>query len=61
MWPVFRSAMFTYQSKANLDVEILFGKITHLLDLKAKNTGKFYSTANQTFHLLLLHPVYIKN
>ena len=30
MWPIFKDEMSIYQSKANLDEEILFGKITHL-------------------------------
>ena len=30
MLPIFETAMLIYQSKANLDVNILFGRITHL-------------------------------
>ena len=29
-WPIFKTKMLIYQSKANLDEKILFGKITHL-------------------------------
>ena len=29
---IFNVEMFIYQSKANLDVKILFGDITHLVD-----------------------------
>ena len=31
---IFKTEMLIYQSKANLDENILFGKITHHLDLK---------------------------
>ena len=30
MWVMFKTNMLTYQSKANLDEKILFGKFTHL-------------------------------
>ena len=32
VWVIFKTKMFIYQSKANLDEEILFGRITHHLD-----------------------------
>ena len=32
MWPIFKTEMLIYQSKANLDEEISFCKITHLSD-----------------------------
>ena len=32
MRPIFKTEMLIYQSKAKLDVKILFGKITHHLD-----------------------------
>ena len=32
MQPILKTEMFSYWSKANLDVKILFGKITHLFD-----------------------------
>ena len=32
MWLMFKTRMFIYQSKANLDEKISFGKITHHLD-----------------------------
>ena len=35
---IFKTEMLIYQSKANLDENILFGKITHHLDLKV---GKY--------------------
>ena len=30
--PIFRTEMFIFQSKANLDVKIVFDKITHHLE-----------------------------
>ena len=30
MWPIFNAEMFIYQSKANVDKNILFGRVTHL-------------------------------
>ena len=32
MWAIFKAKMLAYQSKANLDGNILFGKTTHHLD-----------------------------
>ena len=32
MRPIFKTEMLMYQSKANLDVKILFGNITRYLD-----------------------------
>ena len=32
MRPIFKTEMLIYQSKATLDQNIFFGKITHLLD-----------------------------
>ena len=36
MRPIFKSEMSIYQSKANLCVKILFGKLTHHLDPKIR-------------------------
>ena len=33
-WPTLKTKILTYQSKASLDVKILFGKIAHLFDLE---------------------------
>ena len=30
MWPIIKTKMLIFQSKAKLDEKILFGKITHL-------------------------------
>ena len=32
MWPIFKTKMLIFQSKASLDEKVLFGKITHHLD-----------------------------
>ena len=32
MRPIFKTEMFIYQSKVNLDEKILFGRIPHLTD-----------------------------
>ena len=32
MWQIFKSKLLIFQSKANLDVKILFGNITQLID-----------------------------
>ena len=34
VWPIFETKVLFYQSKANLDVRILFPNITHLIDPK---------------------------
>ena len=36
MWPIFKNDMFIYHLKANLDVQILFRTINHLLRPKIK-------------------------
>ena len=36
MKPLFKTAMLIYLSKADLDEKILFGKITHHLDLEIR-------------------------
>ena len=36
MRPIFKTEMLIYQSKANLDEAILFGKITHYVDLEIR-------------------------
>ena len=44
MRPIFKTEMLIYQSKANLDEKILFGKITHHLDPEIRKmlvNGKF--------------------
>ena len=52
MWLIFRTEVLIFQSKANLDERILFGKITHHLDSDIKKLmvqGMFWNK-NSTFH-----------
>ena len=49
---IFKTEILIYQSKANLDEKILFGKITHHLDLEIKKVmvnGKFWNK-DSAFH-----------
>ena len=55
MGPIFKTKMLIYQSKANLNVKILFGKITHYLDPEIRKVlvlvnGKF---GNEIPHSIL--------
>ena len=54
MRPIFKTKMFTYQSKANLDVEILFGKITDHLDQEIRKmlVRGLYGNQNRTWNRL---------
>ena len=52
MRPLFNNEMLIYQSTANLDEKISFGKIIHHLDPEIKKTlvnGKF-GNEDSTFH-----------
>ena len=46
---------FIYQPKAKLDVNILFGEITHLLDLEIRKMPlkDMYVKENSTFHSVI--------
>ena len=50
--PIFKTEMFIYQSKVNLDKEILLGSIPHLTDREIrKMLGKgMFGNKNSTFH-----------
>ena len=52
MWVIIKSNMLTYQSKANLDEKIFFGKITHHLDPEIRKMleGACFGIKNSTFH-----------
>ena len=52
MWLIFRTKMFIYQSKANLDEVILFGKNTHLLDptIRKMSAGVYMGIKKYTLH-----------
>ena len=52
MLSVFKTKMFIYHSKANLDVKTLFDNITHLIDTEIRNMLEWGSHENQnhSFH-----------
>ena len=52
LWPIFVTKMLIYQSKANLDEKILFGKITHHLDPEIRKMWVMGTFGNRkpTFH-----------
>ena len=52
MLPIFETKMLIYQSKAKLDVRILFSNIKHLIDPEIrKMLGKgLYGNHDSTFH-----------
>ena len=51
MWPIFKTEMLIYQSRANLDVKILW-KINHLLDpeIRKMQERNLYGNRDSTFH-----------
>ena len=52
MQPIFKIKMLFYQSKANLDEKILFGKVTHYLnsEIKKKLVRVLYRNEHSTLH-----------
>ena len=44
IWPIFKTKMLIFQSKANLDVKILFGEIIRIYDPKLANAWDLYGT-----------------
>ena len=49
-WQIFKTQMLIYHSKANLDVKILFGKSTHLINPKIWKAGKgLYGNGDSIF------------
>ena len=52
MWSIFKTKMLINHSKANLEENILFGKITHLSDLTIRKmpVRGLYGNENFTFH-----------
>ena len=48
MRPIFKTKMLMYQSKVNLDVNILFDNITHHIDLEMRRG--LYGNQDSTFH-----------
>ena len=52
MWPIFKTEMFIYQSKVNLDEKISFGSIPRLTDpaIRKKLVKGMFGNQNSTFH-----------
>ena len=52
MRPIFKSKMLIYQSKANLDEKMLFGKIIHHLDPKIRKVlvRGMFGNKDSSFH-----------
>ena len=53
MEPIVKTEMFICQSKANLDMKILFSIITHHLDPEIRQmliNGKYGNDEDSTFH-----------
>ena len=52
MWPIFKAKMLIYQSKADFDEIILFGKITRLYTQQLEKClyGICMEIENSTFH-----------
>ena len=49
MWPIFKILMPFYQAKANLDDEILFGKIPKINNIKTNLQRVCMGIENSTF------------
>ena len=54
MWLLLKNKILIYQSKANLDMKILFGKITHLIDPKIRKTLERSLYGNQNPYSILV-------
>ena len=52
VWPIFKTKMFIFQSKANLDEKTLFGEITHHLDheIRTMLIRGMFGNGHSTFH-----------
>ena len=50
MWPIFKTEMLIYQSKANLDEEIFFGKIFLDPELRKMLVKVMFGNEDSTFH-----------
>ena len=60
MWTIFKTKMLIYQSKANLDEKILFGRINDHLnpEMRKMLLGRTLENRNSTFHCGLLFTCY---
>ena len=54
MRQIFKAEVFIYQSKANLDEKILFGKIAHHLgpEIRKMQVNSRFGNQDSTFHLV---------
>ena len=59
MRPIFKSEFLIYQSKANLDEKILFGKVTHHLDLEIRKLPVRGLYGNRIFHVPFWSMIYV--
>ena len=59
MRPIFKIKMSIYQSKANLDGEILFRKISHLEDAIIRKMPVMGLYGNQEFHIPFWSMIYV--
>ena len=51
--------MSAYQSKASLDVKILFGNVNHLIDLEIRKMLELGLTENQDFNIPFWSMIYL--
>ena len=58
MLPIFKTEMLIYQSKANLDVKISIGKITHLEDPTTRKMPVRGLYGNREFHVSFWSMIY---
>ena len=59
MGPIFKSEFLIYQSKANLDEKILFGKVTHRVDLEIRKMPVRNLYGNRIFHVPFWSMIYV--
>ena len=57
-WPIFKTEMSIYQSKANSDDKILFGKLIHHGDPEIRKMPVWSLYWNQEFHTPFLSMIY---
>ena len=55
MRPILKIEMLIYQSKANLDEKILFGKVTHHLEAEIRKMLVMASVGTRGPHSILVH------
>ena len=55
MWPIFKTKVVIYYSKANLDSKILFGSIPHLTSLEMRKMLERHVLGTTVPHSILVH------